>query len=105
MKKILFVGEGTTSISVLYPSITYTCSNACRHDVHLLVKGATGGLWKFPLRFIATEPEPDDDIVIKATGLGQESSVGFRLNSQTRYNTYTLRLSFEVIMDSVKSMR
>ena len=56
----------------------------CRHDVELLVKGATGGLWKFPLRFIATEPEADDGIIIEATGLGKESSVGFRLNSQTK---------------------
>ena len=48
------------------------------------MKGATGGLWKFPLRFIATEPEADDGIIIEATGLGKESSAGFRLNSQTK---------------------
>ena len=50
----------------------------------LQVKGATGGLWKFPLHFIATEPDADDVITIEAAGLSKESSVGFRLHSQTR---------------------
>ena len=47
------------------------------------MKGATGGLWKFPMRFMATEAAPDDDIVIEATGLGKQSAVGFRLFSQS----------------------
>ncbi|CAH1800026.1 unnamed protein product [Owenia fusiformis] len=55
------------------------------HDVQLLVQAATGGVWKFPVRFIATEPVPDDTIVIDAVGLNKQSSVGFRLNSQSRH--------------------
>lgn len=54
------------------------------HDAELLVKGATGGIWKFPLRFVATEPEPDDVITINAVGLNKESSLAFRLTSQAR---------------------
>ena len=54
------------------------------HDVQLLVQGATGGMWRFPIRFVATEPEPDDTIIIEAVGLGKLSSIGFRLNSQAK---------------------
>ncbi len=69
----------------LSASSSIPCIFYSRHDAHLLVKGATGGIWRFPVRFIATEPEPDDDIVIEATGLGKESSLGFRLTSMERY--------------------
>ena len=62
----------------------------CSYEVMLQVKGATGGLWKFPIHFIATEPEADDTITIEAAGLGKESAIGFRLNSQTRYNIIVL---------------
>ncbi len=78
-----------------------------RHDAHLLVKGATGGIWRFPVRFIATEPEPDDDIVIEATGLGKESSLGFRLTSMERYVFSVLSeqgLSTDVCLFLVKKM-
>ena len=56
----------------------------CRHEAHLLVQGATGGLWRFPLRFQATEPEPDDLVVVEAAGLNRESAVAFRLTSNTK---------------------
>lgn len=52
--------------------------------MELLVQGAMGGVWKFPLRFVATDPEPDDHIVIEASGLDRESSIGFRMTSQVR---------------------
>lgn len=55
-----------------------------RHDVQLLVRGAAGGLWRFPLRFAASEPEVDDEVIVEAAGLGRDASVGFRLSSQTR---------------------
>jgi len=48
------------------------------------VKAATGGLWRFPLKFAADEPPVDDTITIEATGLNQESSVGFRMTSQAK---------------------
>jgi hypothetical protein len=48
------------------------------------VQGATGGMWRFPLRFVATEPEPDDLIIIEASALNRESAVGFRLTSQSK---------------------
>ena len=60
------------------------------HCVELQVRAATGGLWKFPLKFVATEPQVDDTIIIEATGLGKDSSVGFRLTSQAKYVTLSL---------------
>lgn len=54
------------------------------YQVELHIKAATGGLWRFPLRFTATDPPVDDNIVIKATGLSKLSSVGFRLTSQQK---------------------
>ena len=50
----------------------------------LEVKAAQGGVWKFPIRFQATEPPVDDLIDIEATGLCKESCVGFRLTSQNK---------------------
>jgi len=50
----------------------------------LVVKSATGGVWKFPVRFIATEPVPDDVIMLEAAGLDKTSNVGIRLTSQTK---------------------
>lgn len=53
-------------------------------DVQLVVNGATGGVWKFPLKFMSSEPEPDDYITIESTGLGRQSTVAFRLNSKDK---------------------
>lgn len=50
----------------------------------LVVQCVTGGIWKFPIQFVATEPNVDDVIEIEAAGLNKESVVGFRLSSQTR---------------------
>lgn len=61
-------------------TITY-----CSHNVELVVRAATGGLWRFPVKFVAAEPPVDDTITIEATGLNKESSVGFRLTSQSKY--------------------
>lgn len=55
-----------------------------RNEATLLVQCTAGGVWKFPVLFIATEPEVDDVINIEAVGLNRESIVGFRLTSQTR---------------------
>ena len=48
------------------------------------MKAATGGLWRFPVRFTAAEPPIDDMITIEATGLSQVSSVAFKLTSQSK---------------------
>ena len=56
----------------------------CSHPVTLEVKAAQGGVWKFPIRFQATEPPVDDLVDIEATGLCKESCVGFRLTSQNK---------------------
>ena len=58
------------------------------HNVQLLVQSATGGIWRYPLHFKATEPEPDDTITIEAVGLDKQSSVGFRLSSHARWICY-----------------
>lgn len=52
--------------------------------VHLVISAGSGGVWKFPIRFLATEAEVDDTITIEAVGLNKEAVVGFRLNSQCR---------------------
>lgn len=57
----------------------------CRHDIMLVIQSATGGIWKFPVRFVATEPTPDDTITIEAAGLSKTSSIGIRLTSQSKY--------------------
>ena len=68
------------------PCIEYMCLLSCfSYNVELFVQSALGGQWRFPLQFIATEAAPDDTIVVETAGLNKESSVGFRLFSQTRY--------------------
>jgi len=54
-----------------------------RHDVELVVEGATGGKWRFPLRFTSTEAEPDDVIRIHAVALNKDATVGIHLTSQS----------------------
>nr|XP_033803452.1 cilia- and flagella-associated protein 47 isoform X2 [Geotrypetes seraphini] len=56
-----------------------------KQSATLVVQSATGGLWKFPLLFSATEPAVDDTINIVSIGVNKESAIGFRLTSQTRF--------------------
>ncbi len=65
---------------------TFTFPFLCSfsHGVTLEVKASQGGVWKFPIRFLALEPPVDDVLDIEATGLDQASFVGFRLTSQTK---------------------
>lgn len=58
-------------------------SEFLRNEATIIIQCTAGGLWKFPLVFIATEPEVDDVINIEAIGLNKESVVGFKLTSQT----------------------
>lgn len=50
-----------------------------------MLQHSTGGIWKFPILFVVTDPEVDDVIDIEAIGLNKESVVSFKLTSQTRY--------------------
>ncbi|NXU12752.1 CFA47 protein, partial [Pardalotus punctatus] len=71
-------------IVTLIFNVVFAPSKPTRTEAFLAVQCTTGGLWKFPLLFIATEPEVDDVINIEAVGLNKESIVGFKLTSQTR---------------------
>ncbi|CAH2223146.1 cilia- and flagella-associated 47 [Pelobates cultripes] len=77
--------DAPSGIVTLTFNIIFAPNKAVRHSVTLVVKCATGGIWKFPIQLIATEPNVDDVIEIEAIGLNKESVVGFRLTSQTRY--------------------
>jgi len=59
----------------------------CRHRCTLIVEGAIGGRWSFPLEFSASEPEPDDVINIEAAGLNKLSTTSFYLSSYLEYDS------------------
>ncbi|NWT16341.1 CFA47 protein, partial [Vireo altiloquus] len=71
-------------IVTLVFNVVFAPSKPMRNKATLVVRCTAGGLWKFPLVFIATEPEVDDVINIVAIGLNKESIVSFKLTSQTR---------------------
>ncbi|NXM81443.1 CFA47 protein, partial [Oenanthe oenanthe] len=71
-------------IVTLIFNVVFVPSKPMRNEATVTIQCTTGGLWKFPLVFIATEPEVDDVINIEAVGLNKESIVGFKLTSQTR---------------------
>ncbi|NWV69070.1 CFA47 protein, partial [Malurus elegans] len=73
-----------SKIVTLIFNVVFAPSKPMRNEAILVTQCDTGGLWKFPLLFIATEPEVDDVINIEAVGLNKESMVGFKLTSQTR---------------------
>ena len=70
-------------VSVVF-EVVFASSKTFTHLVHLIITSSSGGVWKYPLRFVSTEPISDDVIVIKSTGLNKESKVAFRLNSQSK---------------------
>ncbi|KAM3935444.1 cilia- and flagella-associated protein 47 [Leptodactylus fuscus] len=74
-----------SGIVTLIFNIIFAPNKSMRHSALLVVQCVTGGIWKFPIKFVATEPNVDDIIQIEAVGLNKESAVGFRLTSQTRY--------------------
>ncbi|KAF1457771.1 Cilia- and flagella-associated protein 47, partial [Spheniscus demersus] len=73
-----------SGIVTLIFNIVFAPNKPMRNEATLVVQCTTGGVWKFPMLFIATEPEVDDVINIEAVGLNKESIVGFKLTSQTR---------------------
>nr|XP_046178927.1 cilia- and flagella-associated protein 47-like [Oncorhynchus gorbuscha] len=74
--------SGIVSLTI---NIIFTPYKPLRCSAVLAVQCLTGGLWKFPISLISTEPQVDDVITINAAGLHKTSAVGFRLTSQTRY--------------------
>ncbi|XP_078087998.1 cilia- and flagella-associated protein 47 [Mustelus asterias] len=74
-----------TGIVTLTFNIVFAPYKPISLSAMLKVQSATGGIWRFPLLLIATEPQVDDIINIEAFGLNKESVVCFRLTSQTRY--------------------
>ncbi|XP_068124444.1 cilia- and flagella-associated protein 47 [Hyperolius riggenbachi] len=74
-----------SGIVTLIFNIIFAPNKSMRHSATLVVQSVTGGIWKFPIQFVASEPNVDDVIQIEAAGLNKESVVGFRLSSQTRY--------------------
>ncbi|XP_074953995.1 cilia- and flagella-associated protein 47 [Phalacrocorax aristotelis] len=73
-----------SGIITLIFNIVFAPNKPIRNEATLVVQCTTGGVWKFPMLFIATEPEVDDVINIEAVGLNKESIVVFKLTSQTR---------------------
>ncbi|XP_042314327.1 cilia- and flagella-associated protein 47 [Sceloporus undulatus] len=74
-----------TGIVTLIFNVVFAPCKPIRNPATLVVQRSAGGIWKFPILFIATEPEVDDVINIEAIGLNKESGIRFRLTSQTRY--------------------
>ncbi|XP_033635373.1 cilia- and flagella-associated protein 47-like isoform X1 [Asterias rubens] len=74
-----------SGIVTLLFNVIYAPFKIMNHDVQLCVTAATGGVWRYPVRFTSTEPTVDDVITIESIGLNKEASVGFRLTSQARH--------------------
>ncbi|XP_053790649.1 cilia- and flagella-associated protein 47 isoform X2 [Vidua chalybeata] len=77
--------DTVSRIVTLIFNVVFAPSKPMRNEATVVIQCNAGGLWKFPLVFIATEPEVDDVINIEAVGLNKESIVSFKLTSQTRY--------------------
>ncbi|NWT02161.1 CFA47 protein, partial [Mionectes macconnelli] len=73
-----------SGIVTLIFNVVFAPNKPMRNEATLMIQWTAGGAWKFPMQFIATEPEVDDVINIEAVGLNKESVVGFKLTSQTR---------------------
>ncbi|XP_068919939.1 cilia- and flagella-associated protein 47 [Petaurus breviceps papuanus] len=71
-------------ISLVF-NMVFAPKKPMRSIITLAVQCSTDGIWKFPITLIASEPEFDDVINIEGIGLFKESTVAFRLTSQTWY--------------------
>nr|XP_023490286.1 cilia- and flagella-associated protein 47 isoform X1 [Equus caballus] len=56
-----------------------------RSHISLKIECITDGIWKFPITLVASQPDVDDVIDIEGVGLFKESTIDFRLTSQTRH--------------------
>ncbi|KAJ8253068.1 hypothetical protein GJAV_G00208760 [Gymnothorax javanicus] len=77
--------DSQSGIVSLAFSVVFAPCKPARCVATLAVQCITGGLWKFPIMLISTEPQVDDVINIEAAGLNKTSGVGFRLTSQSRH--------------------
>ncbi|NWU86154.1 CFA47 protein, partial [Onychorhynchus coronatus] len=73
-----------SGIVTLIFNVVFGPNKPMRNEATLMIEWTAGGAWKFPMQFIATEPEIDDVINIEAVGLNKDSIVVFKLTSQTR---------------------
>ncbi|CAF1128910.1 unnamed protein product, partial [Didymodactylos carnosus] len=64
-------------------NIVYSPSKHITTDANLSLTLATGGILKYPLRFVTIDASPDDEIILEASGLNKSSTIGFRLYSPT----------------------
>ncbi|XP_055888207.1 cilia and flagella-associated protein 47-like isoform X1 [Biomphalaria glabrata] len=79
--------DPSSGLVTLIFTVRYAPIKIMDYIVQFHVRAATGGLWRFPLRFSALEPPVDDTVMVEATGLGKPSSVGFRLTSMQKEAT------------------
>ena len=68
---------------IFYLGLSFYMNYHCSHTVQLILTSSKGGVWRFPLKFYASEADPDDVIELEAVGLNKDVSVGFRLTSQS----------------------
>lgn len=81
---VLLHDRNAAGIVTIVFNIKFSPFRTMNYLAYLNVTGALGGLWKFPVRFVATDPPVDDVIKVEASGLGKMSTVGFKLHSQTK---------------------
>ncbi|KAG7467070.1 hypothetical protein MATL_G00149440 [Megalops atlanticus] len=77
--------EPQSGIVTLTFNFVLTPCRPLRCTAVLAIQSITGGLWKFPITLISTEPQVDDVITIEAAGLNKTSGVVFRLTSLSRH--------------------
>ncbi|TYZ60320.1 hypothetical protein PybrP1_012273 [[Pythium] brassicae (nom. inval.)] len=75
-------GPGASSVLLPY-HVRFDPLRPYRGSVYLLVKKASGGLWRFEVALDTSEPPVDDAITIESN-LNQTSSVTFQLRNQFR---------------------
>ncbi|KAM7045480.1 cilia- and flagella-associated protein 47 [Molossus nigricans] len=66
-------------------SLIFSPKKPLRSQIILKIECITDGIWNFPITLIATEPDVDDVINIKGSGLFKESVTDFWLTSRKRY--------------------
>ncbi|XP_029113625.1 cilia- and flagella-associated protein 47-like isoform X2 [Scleropages formosus] len=77
--------DPSSGIASLTFSIAFAPNRPIRCTAALAVRCVTGGLWKFPIMLVATDPQVDDVISIEAAALHRTAGVCFRLSSQSRH--------------------
>lgn len=68
-------------LSLITFTLVFAPGKPIKKTVKLTVDSKNGGRWIYPFTIHSTSAEPDDNIVIRASGLHKDSVVGIRLNS------------------------